>query len=194
LRAAQRRVVAADYRIAQAIAARFPTMSLTGSVGFSATDLTKLFEGFVWNFLGSISASVWDGGALSAQVDRSKAVLDERVYAYGDALLTALLEVESTLARERQQRKHIEALRRQVGTAESTVEAARNRFVQGDATFLPTLTALTSLATAEQNLLGAQRQLLSLRVQLYRALGSRWTNELKAPDPEQAPSAREKDS
>lgn len=44
------------------------------------------------------------------------------------------------------------------------------------------LTALRSLEQAEQNLQSAQRQLLSYRVQLYRAIGSRWTEQLKPPD------------
>lgn len=194
LRAAQRRVIAADYRIAQAIAARFPTLALSGSMGFSAVDLASFFDGFVWNFLGSISASIWDGGARSAEVDRTKAVLDERVYAYGEALLTALLEVESTLVLERQQRRYLEALGEQLDTARRTVQAARTRFEGGDVTFLPTLTALASLQAAEQNQLAARRQLLSLRVQLYRALGSRWTDELKPPDAESAPHKQEPSS
>ncbi len=182
LRAAQHRVVAADYRVGQAIAARFPTFGLSGSLGFSATQLSSFFESVVWSFVGSISASVWDGGRRGAEVKRSKAVVDERLAAYGDALLTALFEVESSLVQEKQQRKHIVILEQLVGTARRTFAAARLRFEAGTAgSYLPTLTALRSLQQAEQSLLAARRQLLSHRVQLYRALGSRWTAELKRP-------------
>ena len=175
-------MVAADYRVGQAIAARFPTFGLSGSLGLSATTLSSFFESVVWSFVGSISASVWDGGRRGAEVKRSKAVVDERLAAYGDALLTALFEVESSLVQEKQQRKHILILEQLVYTARRTFAAARLRFEAGTSgSYLPTLMALRSLQQAEQSLLAARRQLLSNRVQLYRALGSRWTTELERP-------------
>ncbi|MFP6683079.1 MAG: efflux transporter outer membrane subunit [Polyangiaceae bacterium] len=182
LRAAQRRVVAADYRVAQALAARFPTLGLSGSLGFSTSQLADFFDSFVWNFVGNITAPLWDGGRRAAEHARTKAVVEESLNAYGQALLNALLEVESTLIRERQQRKYIGQLEAQVATAEQTVQAAERQFSAGVApSFLPTLTALRSLQQAEQNLLGAKRQLLSQRVQLYRALGGTWTRKMKKP-------------
>jgi outer membrane protein TolC len=156
LRAAQRRVVAADYRVAQALAARFPTLGLSGSLGFSTSQLADFFDSFVWNFVGNITAPLWDGGRRAAEHARTKAVVEESLNAYGQALLNALLEVESTLIRERQQRKYIGQLEAQVATAEQTVQAAERQFSAGVApSFLPTLTALRSLQQAEQNLLDA---------------------------------------
>lgn len=188
LRAARHRVVAADYRLGEAIAARFPTFALSGSVGFSSPDVSTFFESFVWNFMGSMTASIWDGGRRAAEVDRNEAVIEERLYAYGQALLTALVEVESSLALEKSQARNIHVLRRQVDTARRTLEAARRRYRSGLGDFLPVLTALRSLEQAEQSLQTARRQLMSYRVQLYRALGSRWTEELEPPDEDPAES------
>lgn len=181
LRSAKARVVAADYRVAQAIAARLPSVSLTGSVGFSSPSLSQFFESVVWNLVGSVAGTIWDGGRLQAEIDRSDAVLDERVAAYGQALLTALVEVESSLVLEKQARARIDIIGLQVRTARATLEAARRRFGGGVGSYLATLTALRSMQQAEQSLLGAKRQLLSARVQVYRALGSRWTSELERP-------------
>jgi NodT family efflux transporter outer membrane factor (OMF) lipoprotein len=182
LRAARHRAVAADYRLGEAIAARFPTFALSGSLGFSAPDVASFFESFVWNFMGSMSASIWDGGRRAAEVNRNEAVVKERLYAYGQTLLTALLEVESSLTLEHSQGRNIDVLRRQVDTATRALQAARRRYRSGLGDFLPVLTALQSLRRAEQNLLTANRQLLSHRVQLYRALGSRWTEQLEPPE------------
>ncbi|MBW2529762.1 MAG: efflux transporter outer membrane subunit, partial [Deltaproteobacteria bacterium] len=107
LRAARHRAVAADYRLGEAIAARFPTFALSGSVGLSSPDVATFFESFVWNFMGSLTASIWDGGRRAAEVDRNEAVVKERLYAYGQTLLTALLEVESSLALEKSQSGNI---------------------------------------------------------------------------------------
>ena len=130
-----------------------------------------------------MGATIFDGGRLAAEVARNRGALRERLAAYGQALLTALLEVESTLVQERQQRATLVVLRDQVDTSRATVAASRMRFVSGvSGSYLPTLTAIRSMQLAEQNLLRAERQLLSQRVQLYRALGSTWTEKLKRPD------------
>ncbi len=183
LRAAKHRVVAADYRVGEALAARLPSFALSGSLGLSSPDLGSFFESFVWSVMGSISASLWDGGALGAEEDRTRAVLEERLQAYGQTLLNALLEVESSLVLERQQRRHIAALAAQAHTARQSLAAARRRYGQGLGNYLPVLTSLRSVQQAEQSLLGAHRQLLSYRVQLYRALGGTWTTELSPPEP-----------
>ncbi len=189
LRAAKARLVAADYRVAQAIAARLPGLNLSGSIGLNSPSLSTFFESFVWNLTASLAGTIWDGGRLDADIDRTEAVVDEAVAAYGQALLTALVEVESALAQERLTRKRLEVLRRQSRTARATLEAARQRYQAGIGDYLTTLTALRSLQQAEQGQLSAERQLLSARVQVYRALGSRWTRDLTPPErPEQAPS------
>jgi multidrug efflux system outer membrane protein len=190
LRSAKARVVAADYRIAQAIAQRLPSFTLSGSLGFSATSLEKLFESFVWSIMGSVTGAVWDGGRMDAEIDRNEAVLDERLAAYGQVLLTALVEVESSLTTERLQGDRIRILELQVATARQTLASARRRFSAGiGGSYISVLTALRSLQAAEQALLTSKRQLLSQRVQLYRALGSRWTAEIEASgDDEEDPS------
>jgi len=201
LRAAKARLVAADYRVAQAIAARLPGLNLTGSLGLASPSLSTFFESFVWNITASLAGTIWDGGRLDADIDRTEAVVDEAVAAYGQALLTALVEVESALAQERLTRKRLEVLRSQTQTARATLEAARQRYQAGVGNYLSTLTALRSLQQAEQGLLSAERQLLSSRVQVYRALGSRWTRELEPPqhdsdqhEPDQPPGQRDPSS
>lgn len=182
LRAAKARVVAADYRVAQAIAARLPSLTLSGSLGFNAVELGSFFESFVWQIMGQIAGTIWDGGRMDSEIDRSKAVVKERMAAYGQVLLTALVEVEGALVMERQAGQQIEILEAQLDTARKTLDAARSRFAAGIGNYLTTLTALRSLQQVEQNLLAARRRLLAQRVQVYRALGSSWTQELKAPE------------
>ncbi len=181
VRAAQRRVISADYRIGVAIADRYPSITLTGSAGYASTSLSKLFDSFVWSVMGSISASLWDGGRRSAEVDRTKAVLEERLMGYGQALLTAVLEVESSLTNEKQQKANIVELEQQVATSRQTLDIARLRYQQGLTDFLPVLTSLQSLHLVEQSLLRSKRTLISHRIQLCRALGGTWTTELTKP-------------
>lgn len=181
LRSAQLRVAAADHRIAAAIADRFPAIGLSGNAGFSATNVTALFENFVYSIAGSISATLWDGGRLSAEVERTKAVAEERVLSYGKAVLLALKEVEDALVRERYQGETLNELVTQLSIARMTLNEARARYQSGLSDYLPVLTSLATLQQLERSEVSARRQVLSYRVQLCRALGGSWTGDLARP-------------
>ncbi len=150
MRAAQRREEAQDYRVAAAIADRFPSLRLTASMGFQATDLGAFLDGFVWNLVGGLVAPLIDGGRRAAEVDRNRALLEQRVTELGRVLLRALQEVEE----------------------------ARHRYLQGLGDYLPVLTALRGLQETERGVLSARRQLLGFRIELFRALGGDWTRAL----------------
>lgn len=185
VRAAFLRVLAADHRVGQAIAAQYPTLGLSASTGFQSPDLLELFERWVWSLVANLVAPLFDGGQRSAEVDRARAQLEELVAAYGQALLTALGEVEDALVQEHRQRDHLALVEEQLALARSAHAEARTRYVNGLGTYLEVLTTERSEQQAEQALLQARRQMLAYRVQLHRALGGTWARSLRptsAPD------------
>ena len=168
IRAAELRVIAADYRVAAAVADRLPAIRLTGNVGYQAHRSSDLFDGVHWYF--------GDEGS-PAEVDRTKAVVDELLKAYGQALLVAFQEVEDALAQERNQHDYLGLLQKQVELARQTLDAAQARYVNGQGDYLPVLTALQSRQRLERAYLTAQRDLIISRIQLCRALGGAWAQE-----------------
>ncbi|MCH9687232.1 MAG: efflux transporter outer membrane subunit, partial [Deltaproteobacteria bacterium] len=97
VRAAFRGVVAADYRIGVAIAERFPQLSLSASTGFQGRN-DGLFSNWIYTLSANLVAPIIEGGRRKAEVARTRAVLDERVAAYGQTVLRAIVEVEDALA------------------------------------------------------------------------------------------------
>ena len=178
--AAQARVTAADNRVGAAIADQFPTLRLTGSAGYrSFTNIGDLFDdGVIWNIAGGLLGPLFDGFQRRAEVDRTKAVLQDQVLAYGQTVLTAFQEVEDALVREEKQRERLKELDKQVAIAQETLEQAKSQYVNGLSDYLPVLNALTSLQNVEQAQVAARRSLLSFRIQLYRALGGDWSSEI----------------
>jgi NodT family efflux transporter outer membrane factor (OMF) lipoprotein len=178
VRAAMVRVTAADHRVGQAIAARYPALSLSGSTGFQSPDLLDLFGRWVWNLASNLVAPLFDGGRREAEVARTEAVLTELVNAYGQSVLTALAEVEGALVQEQRQREHLAALESQLEFARLAYTEADRRFREGLASHLEALTAQRSVQQSELALLSAKRQQLAYRVQLHRALGGAWSDSL----------------
>ena len=211
LRAAHRRVRAADLRVGTAVAARLPSFFLSGTLGYSysrtegqtygATDAnmdgvpdgfglverTSTNDGFNWNAGVQLQWSLFDGGRGRATVNLREAQLREAVLAYASKTRGAIAEVETALAREVGTRERFSATEEQTELSRQTVRSARDRFREGLIEYLQVLSATTSMQQAELNLLSLRRQLLSDRIQLYRALGGAWSGDL-------APSVTENDS
>jgi outer membrane protein TolC len=103
-------------------------------------------------------------------------------------MLRALQDVEDALIQERKQAEFLMELERQVQLARATLRAAGMRYANGLSDYLPVLAALESLHTVERSQIVAERQILSFRVQLYRALGGTWTLALEPA--EESPSKK----
>ncbi|MFW5920242.1 MAG: TolC family protein [Polyangiales bacterium] len=196
VRAAQLQVAAADHRVGSAIASRLPKLTLTGtpSYTYQRSELNPAFtmpgesnvqteQGFGWSVGALLDVPLFDGFARRAQTELNRAQVREALASYQQTVNQATLEVQTALAQEREQRKHIEDLETEVEVAEDTLQAARDRYRQGLTDFLPVLTALRAKQQSELSLLQARRLLLSYRIQLHRALGGTWTHDLDEPTP-----------
>src|SRR3546814_14124635 len=73
--AAEEKLRAARANIGAARAAFFPSISLTGSIGFASTDLGNLIgnEGLSWSFGPSISLPIFDWGARKGTLSVAEA-------------------------------------------------------------------------------------------------------------------------
>jgi outer membrane protein TolC len=132
------------------------------------------------NLAGNLTAPIFDGGRRAAEVDRTRALTDEKLWAYRQTVLTAVKEVEDALVSESKQKEHIEALERVVSAARKAFDEAVERYRKGLNDYLPVLTQLLSVQSLERNLIKKRASLLLFRVSLYRALGGTWTQDLKS--------------
>lgn len=175
LRAALRRIEAADAEVAAAIAARFPVLNLAAGYGTTRQDFaTGLIKGEFWNYLANLTAPVFDAGRRRAEVERNRALLRERVAAYQLAALTAFREVEDALATGRETELRIAALEETARATEATLRLALDRYLLGVTDYLPVLTAQRADFELQSRLLSARRELISARISLARALGGDW--------------------
>jgi NodT family efflux transporter outer membrane factor (OMF) lipoprotein len=179
VRAARRRVEAADYRVAVAVADRLPSLFLQGSISETGEALADLVKSPLYSLLATATAPLFDHGRRKAEVARTRAVVEERLADYGQVMVEAMVEVEVALAQERHQHDLIAELVAQEELAANTVREARTRYREGQIDYLPVLDAQQAQQQIQLSVLAARRQLLSLRVSLYRALGGTWTQELR---------------
>jgi NodT family efflux transporter outer membrane factor (OMF) lipoprotein len=178
LRRAGMRLQAADWQVSAARANRLPAIRLTAGAQYGQGDMDVLFNNWLLTLAGNLTAPIFDGGRRAAEVDRRKALVDENLSAYRQAVLTAIKEVENALVVEAKQREHIRALENVAVTARKALEEAGSRYRNGLTDYLPVLTQLLAVQRLERNLIRQQANLLNARVSLYRSLGGTWMDSL----------------
>jgi NodT family efflux transporter outer membrane factor (OMF) lipoprotein len=179
VRAAEARAAAADWRVVTAVAERLPSLRLSGSISTQAPNIVDFFDGFFWRIAASAAAPLFDGGRRRAAVDRARLVREEALVNYGQALLTAMGEVEDALVQLLAQRTYMESLEIESENARLTLVSASEQYQQGVADYLRVLTAINTLLSVESTQLQAKRTYLSQQVALYRALGGDWVTTIE---------------
>lgn len=170
LQQAWRVVRAADQDLAAAISNRFPRISIEASVSSQANDASELFDNWLTTLAGNLLVPLIDGGERRADVRRSEAVLEALIQEYGQAVLTAIREVEDALAREQQQKQRLSSLEEQIDYADSALRQLRNQYLNGTVSYIEVLNALQEKQDLQRTILNTRQQLLTSRVTLYRAL------------------------
>ena len=149
---------------------RLPQIQLTASLLSGEESVSGLLDDWVSSLAASLTATVFDGGNLKAEVERQQAALDESVNLYSQTVLEAFAEVETALVREAAERQQLDSVMSQLTLARQT-EAIKNLgYRNGDSTFLEVLTAQNSRLDLEQAFIKSQGQLRAERILLHRAL------------------------
>jgi len=181
LRSAQNAIAAADYRVSSAIADQYPRIGLSASAETNAARVRDLFDDWLASVAASAVGPVFDAGLRRAEVERTRAVLSERINTYAQKMLTAIGEVENAIQQEYYQRQSIANLQQQLVLAGQVSERTRESYLKGQVDYIRVLDALVSRQTLERNELSARRVLIDYRIDLCRSIAGGW--ELTQPKP-----------
>ena len=173
IEAASQRVVSAEAALLESRRALLPAIRLTGSYGRASDELGNLLDdGFdVWSLVGNLTAPVFQGGRLRANVDLSDARKAEALAGYQATVLTAFREVESSLSGEEFLLAQLEAARLSAEESTGAQQLAEERYERGLADIITVLESQRRAFTSRSAVIAIQNQLLQNRLSLYLALG-----------------------
>jgi NodT family efflux transporter outer membrane factor (OMF) lipoprotein len=172
IRAAEARLISANFDIGVARAVFFPTLSLTGAVGIGTQQLSHFFPPAAVTDMGaSLLQPLFQGGQLEGQLRFGRARQVEMVATYRQTVIAAFQDVEdalSTLAHLRDQ-EAAEAVAE--AAAHKAADLAQVQYSLGSADFLTVLTTEQTLYQTQDALLQLHLLRLQAIVGLFRALG-----------------------
>ena len=174
--AMEQRLIAANANIGVAKASLFPSISLTGLLGFQSESLNQLFsdQSIGWNASAAINAPIFDYGKRQSQVKLSEAQQQAMAIQYQQTIRTAFKEVLDALTQLKASRKQLEAQQRQVTALKQILQLSQTRFDAGYSSYLEVLDAQRNLFSSELAQVTMKRNHSTALVNLYKALGGNW--------------------
>jgi NodT family efflux transporter outer membrane factor (OMF) lipoprotein len=174
--AAERRMAAANAQIGVAVAAYYPTVTLSASGGFEASSLSKwlTWPSRFWSVGAAISETVFDGGLRRAQTDQARAVYDENVASYRETVLTGFQEVEDNLASLRILAEEARVQDEAVKAAKQSVTLTTNQYKAGTVSYLAVIVTQAIALNNERTAIDILGRRMNAGVLLVKALGGGW--------------------
>jgi multidrug efflux system outer membrane protein len=173
LLAAEYRLKSQGFQIEIAKKNLLPRFTLDGSGSLASRNMSDFFEidALVASLAGGISAPVFQGGRLKANLEQQKVLMKSQLESYAGLILNAYLEVENAIGSEKRLREQEKALRISLNEAQKAESRLELRYTEGLATILQLLDAQSRSLTAEGQLISSRKERLSNRVRLHVALG-----------------------
>ena len=172
VRRAEKMVARAFYATNAARSAFYPSLTLSGSAGWSNLNGSLNPADMLANVVGSLVQPLFKKGQLKANLKVAQAQQDEAQHTFVQVLLDAGAEVNNALSGLEAARAKCEVDAQQVARLEDAVHSTHLLMENSSTTsYLEVLTAQQSLLSARLSLLADQFEQVQRYVTLYRALG-----------------------
>ena len=173
VRAAERSLEQAFYVTNQARAAFYPSITLSGSAGWtnSAGGMISNPAQFVASAVGSLTQPLFAKGQLTGQLKIAKAKQEEASLQFQQTLLQAGAEVNEALVQYQTAQEKRELYAQQVNALQTAYRSTSLLMEHGTTTYLEVLTAQQSLLSAQLTQVANEVTEIQSLIQLYQALG-----------------------
>jgi multidrug efflux system outer membrane protein len=176
IRMAEFELMASKLDVKSAKAQFYPSLTITGGVGYQAFKPNLLFnpQSVAFNLLGGLTAPLLNRSAIKASFNKANAYQVEALYSYQSTILNAYLEVNTEMVRITNLKELLKLKTEETQELNNSIEIASDLFKFGRANYLEVLTVQQNALQAELDLIEAQKQQFQTTVNVYKALGGGW--------------------
>lgn len=176
---AEKNMHAKHLMINVAIADYYPSVELTGSLGFISPDYRQFLRWIsrYWSMGAQGNQTLFDGGRKSSSEDVSWARFGEAAGHYQQTILTAFKEVEDALIAIEYETKQSLVLESSVNAAKITKNLSEHKYTSGLISYTDVVDSQRQQLNAERALAGILGVRYQSTINLIKALGGGWKNE-----------------
>ncbi len=154
----------------------YPQLTLIGDISVSAQSVSTLFStaSLAFDVGPSLRWNIIHFGRITNNIEAAKARCQQAHLTYQQTVLSAVREVEDSVARFNGLRDQAESLGRAIDADEKAVDLSLERYRAGRANFQRVLDAQEQLLQDLQQRSSTRYQAIEQLVRLYNALGGNW--------------------
>ncbi len=169
--------VMSAYEVTNSARASFyPSLTLSASVGFVATNINQFFDPrtFASNIIGGLAQPLFNKKLNTTRLKVAKSQQEEALLNFRNTLLKAGEEVCNAMGSYGWSTQKIALRKLQIGALVKSVDYTNELLTYGSANYFEVLTARTSLLSAQLSSINDRLQQQNAAVALYRAVGGGW--------------------
>lgn len=171
VRQAEMNLAASIYATKEARAAFYPSLTLSGSAGWTNSSGMIVNPGkMLLEAIASLTQPIFQNGRLKADLAIKKSQQEEARLQFQQALLNAGIEVNNALTAAQTYNEKSALLDNQVKSLERTVKSTRLLQQNGSSNYLEVLTAQENLLSAQMSRLENEYNKVAAQIALYQAM------------------------
>lgn len=133
VRAIEAQLLANDANVDTARTRVLPPLDLSAQVGYGSRSFSQWFQSqnLFWSAIANLSATIFDSGKLSKEVDYARAVHEELVESYVQVIYGAVREVEDSLMNVQMMGRRLQAQQLSVNAARRAYDFSSESYAAG---------------------------------------------------------------
>ncbi len=181
VRAVELQLAAQSALIGVSEADLYPSISLLGSVGLSATSLGSTTRALTWGIGPSLVWNVFEQGRLTNTVLVQDARFQQLHEQYRDAVLRAAREIDDAAIGFAKTGEQVALLAESVQAAQRSLDIATLQYREGLADFERVLDSQRVLFSQQESLVSGRGNVTQNLIALYKAMGGGWEQGRSRP-------------
>lgn len=177
IRQAEQQLIAAKLDVKVARAQFYPSLGITGGVGYQAFNPSYLFrspESILYSLAGDIAAPLVNRNAIKAAYSSANARQIQAVYNYERTVLNAYIEVANQLSMISNLKNSYDLKNQQVEALNQSITISNSLFNSARADYMEVLLTQRDALESRFELVETRKQQLNALVNIYQALGGGW--------------------
>lgn len=181
IRAAEMRLAAQSALIGVSVADLYPSISLLGSIGLTATSLGNSNNTLSWGVGPSLTWNVFDQARLSNQILVQDSRFQQLYEQYQEVVLQAAREVDNAAVGIAKNQAQIPLLADAENAAQRSLDIATIQYREGLVDFERVLDSQRALFNQQERLVSSRGDATQDLISLYKAMGGGWQQGRQRP-------------
>lgn len=176
IRQAEYSLIASKADVKAAKAAFYPSLNITGALGFQAFQTGYLLtpESMAYNLFGNLVAPLINRSAIKAEFRTANATQQEALYNYQKSIINGYVEVYNETAKINNLEKIVHLKTQEADVLTKSIEASSELFKTGRASYIEVLMTQKGSLESKLELVNAKQQQYNAIINIYKALGGGW--------------------